>query len=170
MLERRTVTTIVEFEEKYSHGFDNTNGTDHISGYYQWIDKVHAGPGLQLRQAPAVRRHRARAGDQLHPRPDAERRPWADARQAGGVHPPRLGDQRGNYLQWAKQYDATGLEPPPPPVKTVVKAFAGVFRRPDHESTESATLAIDDGYRAKYCSFVKDAVRDANAQWRVFVG
>ena len=40
MLERRTVTTITEFEEKYSHGFDNTGGAGHISGYYQWIDKV----------------------------------------------------------------------------------------------------------------------------------
>jgi hypothetical protein len=40
VLERRSVTTISEFEEKYSHGFDNTLGAGHISGYYQWIDKV----------------------------------------------------------------------------------------------------------------------------------
>src|SRR5439155_5160540 len=40
ILERRTVTTITEFEEKYSHGFDNTTGAGHITGYYQWLDKV----------------------------------------------------------------------------------------------------------------------------------
>ena len=40
VLERRTTTTITEFEEQYSHGFDNTNGAHHISGFYQWIDKV----------------------------------------------------------------------------------------------------------------------------------
>ena len=41
VLERRTTTTITEFEEKYSHGFDNTDAAhDHISGCYQWIDKV----------------------------------------------------------------------------------------------------------------------------------
>src|SRR5437762_1851681 len=40
VLERRSTTTINEFEEKYSHGFDNTTGAGHISGYYQWIDKV----------------------------------------------------------------------------------------------------------------------------------
>ena len=40
ILERRTVTTITEFEEKYSHGFNNTRGTKHISGYYQWVDRV----------------------------------------------------------------------------------------------------------------------------------
>ena len=36
VLERRTTTTITEFEEKYSHGFDNTNGTGHVRGFYQW--------------------------------------------------------------------------------------------------------------------------------------
>src|SRR5207247_2986523 len=40
ILARRTVTTITEFEEKYSHGFDNTTGAGHITGYYQWLDKV----------------------------------------------------------------------------------------------------------------------------------
>src|SRR5262249_50221833 len=39
--EQRTTTNIVEFEEKYSHGFDNTQpGANNVSGVYQWVDKV----------------------------------------------------------------------------------------------------------------------------------
>ena len=40
VLERRSITTISEFEEKYTHGFDNTNGSGNVSGVYQWVDKV----------------------------------------------------------------------------------------------------------------------------------
>jgi hypothetical protein len=42
-------------------------------------------------------------------------------------------------------------------VKTIVKTFDCVFAQEFHESSKSDTLAIDDGYRAKYASFVKDA-------------
>jgi hypothetical protein len=170
VLERRTVTTIVEFEEKYSHGFDNTSGTHHITGYYQWIDKVL--------QAQVYNYGKRLLFDVTVPEPAtnfilAQTQSGDPGREL--VKPAEFTALASeidevSYLTWAKQYDATGLEPSPPPTRTVVKAFAGVLSAPDYESTGSETLAIDDGYRAKYCSFVKDAVQQAGAQFRVFVG
>jgi hypothetical protein len=170
VLERRSVTTITEFEEKYSHGFDNTAGAGHVSGFYQWIDKVlqaqvyNYGKRLLFDvTVPEPATNFILAQTQTNdPAQTIEKPPEFTA------VPTDLND--GTYLLWAKKYDATGLEPPPPPVKTVVKTFAGVYAQDEHESTESATLAIEDGYRAKYASFVKDAITEVPAQWRVFVG
>ena len=36
-----TLKTIEEFEEKNSHGFDNTAGPDHVIGIYQWLDRIY---------------------------------------------------------------------------------------------------------------------------------
>ncbi len=37
---RRTSSIIREFEETNRHGFDNREGTNHVTGVYRWIDKV----------------------------------------------------------------------------------------------------------------------------------
>jgi hypothetical protein len=56
----------------------------------------------------------------------------------------------GNYTWWAKQYDVTGLEPPPAPWKTFSKAFDVSNDQSPRASSKSDVIAIDDGYRAKY--------------------
>jgi len=170
VLERRTVTTIVEFEEKYSHGFDNTSGTGHISGYYQWIDKVL--------QAQVYNYGKRLLFDVTVPEPATN---FILAQTQSGdpgrdlVKPSEFTALASeldevSYLKWAKQYDTTGLEPPPQPTTTAVKTFGGTFQPPNYEGTGADTIAIADGYQAKYCSFVKDAVQQAGAQFRVFVG
>ncbi|MGV7637389.1 hypothetical protein PJI23_33750, partial [Mycobacterium kansasii] len=58
-----------------------------------------------------------------------------------------------NYTVWAHRYDVTGLEAPPPPVRTVSKAFDAVVNQSPYESSKSQDLAIDDGYVAKYALF-----------------
>jgi hypothetical protein len=171
VLERRSVTTIVEFQEKYSHGFDNTNGTAHISGFYQWIDKVmHAqiyNYGKRLLFDVTVPEPGTNFALTLTHARDVEQtleKPEPFTITASEIN-------EGNYVVWAKKYDATGLEPPPPPVKTIVKVLDGVFSQDEHESSKSDVLAIDDGYQAQHASLVKDAVTNgANPSWRVFVG
>jgi hypothetical protein len=171
ILERRTVTTITEFEEKYSHGFDNTTGAGHITGYYQWLDKVL--------QAQVYNYGKRLLFDVTVPEPATNfilaQTAATNVAQALEKPPPFTLSapeiDEANYPIWAKLYDATGLEPPPSPLRTVVKAINGVFAQDGHESSDSAVLAIDEGYRAKYVSFVKDAVvTEPDRQWRVFVG
>lgn len=39
--EKRTFKMIKEFEENNKHGFDNTKGTQHVTGVYRWVDKIY---------------------------------------------------------------------------------------------------------------------------------
>lgn len=153
VLERRSTTTISEFEEKYSHGFDNTNGSGHISGYYQWIDKVM--------QAQVYNYGKRLLFDVTVPEPGTNfiltQTKAVDQGQSLVEPVPftHSADQinEGNYRTLGARYGATGLEPPPPPVKTVTKAFDATVATGPHEISKSDTLAIDDGYRAKYALF-----------------
>jgi hypothetical protein len=170
VLERRTVTTITEFEEKYSHGFDNTNGSGHINGFYQWLDKVL--------QAQIYNYGKRLLFDVTVPEP-ATNFILAQAQPTEGEQelekPPAFTLNASeitewNYVLWAKMYDATGLEPPPAPFKTATNAIDASVTQDPHESTKSASLAIDDGYRAKYARFSYDMVYYANARWGVLIG
>ena len=38
---KRTSRILKEFEENNKHGFDNTKGTDHVTGVYRWVDKIY---------------------------------------------------------------------------------------------------------------------------------
>lgn len=38
---KRTSKILREFEENNKHGFDNREGTEHVTGVYRWIDKVY---------------------------------------------------------------------------------------------------------------------------------
>jgi hypothetical protein len=77
-----------------------------------------------------------------------------------------------NYTLWAQKYEVSGLEPAPPPVKTVSKAIDATVSQGPHESSKSEALPIDDGYRAKYALFQRAYlgwVVDGE-NWRVLIG
>ncbi|GGG23167.1 hypothetical protein GCM10011344_24880 [Dokdonia pacifica] len=38
---KRTSRILREFEETNKHGFDNTQGTEHVTGVYRWVDKIY---------------------------------------------------------------------------------------------------------------------------------
>ena len=154
VLERRTTTTIEEFEEKYLHSFTNV-GADakHISGMYQWIDKVM--------RAQVYNYGKRMLFDVTVPEPATEyiltQSGTSTAEQALIKPPPftinALQITESNYTSYAKLYDVTGLEPAPPPVKTISKGLDAAVAQDPHESTKSLELPIDDGYIAKYALF-----------------
>jgi hypothetical protein len=82
-----------------------------------------------------------------------------------------LADQitEGNYTAWAQVYNVTGLEAPPPPVKTVSKAIDAVVPADPNESSKSQDLVIDDGFSAKYALFQRDARFYEGSSWRVLL-
>jgi hypothetical protein len=170
VLERRTTTTITEFEEKYSHGFDNTNGAGHVSGFYQWIDKVL--------QAQVYNYGKRLLFDVTVPEPGTNyilAQTNANAAARPLEEPPPFTARayeitEANYLIWAKVYDATGLEPPPPPIKTVSKSIDELLSPDPHEDSKSETLAVDDGYRARYALFAYDFWHYNNARWGLLIG
>lgn len=170
VLERRTTTTLTEFEEKYSHGFDNTLGAGNISGVYQWVDKVL--------QAQVYNYGKRMLFDITVPEPAtafilAQSAPPPDGSAPVIPKPFTLTSDQvtaGNYASWAHTYDVGGLEAPPPPFKTISKALDGVFAEGDHESSKSAELVIDEGYQAKYALFQRDMSFYDNHAWRVLIG
>jgi hypothetical protein len=170
VLERRSTTTISEFEEKYRHGFDNTAGDGNISGVYQWVDKVL--------QAQVYNYGKRMLFDVTVPEPGTAFVVAQSADKAAGqeiVKPTPFtltADQitEWNYTYYGHVYDVTGLEAPPPPVKTVSKAFDAVVPEDPHESSKSQDLAIDDGYRAKYALFECGYWYYDGAAWSVMIG
>lgn len=169
VLERRTTTTLTEFEEKYSHGFDNTSGPN-ISGVYQWVDKVL--------QAQVYNYGKRMLFDITVPEPATafiltQSQPPTDGGAPVMPTPFTLTSDQvtaGNYAYWAHIYDVGGLEAPPPPFKTVAKALDGVFAEGDHESSKSAELVIDEGYQARYALFQRDMTFYDDHSWRVLIG
>jgi hypothetical protein len=170
VLERRSTTTINEFEEKYHHVFDNTAGAGHISGFYQWIDKVM--------QAQVYNYGKRLLFDVTLPEPGTNfiltqvnaKKAAQSLEQPAPFTISAKDITEGNYRAWAKTYDATGVEPPPLPVKTVSKAYDAVVTQDPHEVSKSETLAIDDGYIAKYALVQHAARAYAGASLRILVG
>ncbi|HEY7577120.1 MAG TPA: hypothetical protein VH855_05950 [Acetobacteraceae bacterium] len=170
VLERRTTTTITEFEEKYSHGFDNTQGAGHISGFYQWIDKVM--------QAQVYNYGKRMLFDVTVPEPGTNfiltQTANTDQGQNLTAPPPFTirADQttEGNYTVWAKNYDVTGLEPPPPPWQTVTKSIDGMFSQDPHEGSKSESIAVPDGYRAKWAQIPRAWITYDGAFWGLTIG
>jgi len=168
--QQQTVTTLVEFEEKYSHGFDNTAGTQHVSGVYQWVDQVleaqiyNYGKRLLFDVTvpePATTLIVEQASNQPTPQGLTEPTPFTiDASQITEI----------NYTKWAQKYDATGLEPPPPLTKTFSKPFANVQSQDPHEAAGTESITIDDGYAAQYALLQTDWIVYDGANWRVLIG
>ncbi|MBO0901167.1 hypothetical protein J1G43_14470 [Cellulomonas sp. zg-ZUI22] len=169
VLERRSTTTVTEFEEKYGHGFDNTAGSGNISGVYQWVDKVV--------QAQVYSYGKRMLFDITVPEPATAFLLTQSAPDDGTAPQPPVpftitSDQvtEAEYPVWARRYDVGGLEAPPPPVKTLSKAFAGVFAEGDHESSASGELVVDEGYEARYALFQRSMSFYDDHVWRVMVG
>ncbi|MFD4502964.1 hypothetical protein [Streptomyces sp. NPDC058457] len=144
-------TTIREFEETYSHGFDNSGtGADNISGVYQWVDKVS--------QAQLYNYGKRMLFDVVAPEPAAfyiwaQQRGRAEAVQIS--KPPALtitpGDlDEGNYLVYAQAYGATGIDPPPALHKTISQAWDVTVAADPHLFTKSGTVVVDEGYAATW--------------------
>ena len=170
VLERRTTTTLTEFEEMYSHGFDNSAGAGNISGVYQWVDKVL--------QAQVYNYGKRMLFDVTLPEPGtafivAQGTSKNEGDQLVKPAPFTLtADQisESNYTAWAARYDVTGIEAPPPPYKTVTKSFDGVMPEDPHESSKSEELAIDDGFQAKYALIQCGAWIYDNSYWPLIIG
>ena len=121
--EEQTIRTLEEFEEKNSHGFDNTNGDGNISGAYEWVNKVQE---LQI-YSFGIRL----MFNLVLPNPGAFllRTLELELASSESVSAPVPIDFTAadisltNYQELAARYDAS-VEAPPAPYKTVSQVFA----------------------------------------------
>ena len=126
--EQRTLRMQQELVEKTEHGFENREGQEHLSGVYQWVDKIY--------QAQIFNYGKRLLYEAVIPEPAAfaiEMRKRAGQPENLTLEKPpeptfEPGDLSAwNYLYYARLYDVVGaMEPPPEEVKLVPHTVKGV--------------------------------------------
>ena len=147
--EHQTLTTLREFEEKNSNGFDNTAGTGHVIGMYQWVERVYEAQvynyGIRL------------FFDVMVPEPAAFYLQVLAHQTSAGLDEPEkftatpedITDT--NYGDYVARYQATAVEPPPPETTVVSKTLKLIINEPGVANMtilEDGAIAIPEGYEA----------------------
>ena len=148
VLQRQTLKIVEQFEETNEHGFDNTNGKEHIVGIYQWVDKIY--------EAQVFNYGKRLLFDVMVPEPAAFLLDALIVHQAEGVDlvkpapftitPDQLTE--ANYYSYVSQYQATGIDPPPLEFVAVAKVFDEHGDKTDAKFSKSIELALPDDYIA----------------------
>jgi hypothetical protein len=142
----RILRTVEVFEELNKHGIDNTDGSGHVIGQYQWVDKIYEAQvfnygkrllfDLMIPEPAAFVLHAAAT-------PPSSEEPLV--KPAPFTLTPAEIDEWG-YTWYVQQYEAVGVAPPPQPYITIAKALAGEGQ--DGQGTQAAELPVKDGYQA----------------------
>ncbi len=152
VLQRTTVRTLTEVLEKNVHSLDNTTGTGHISGVYQWVNKVY--------QAQMFNYGLRMMFDFMIPEPAAFLVAAMNQAQSSALTLTKPPDftlapaqiTESNYSYWVKVCGATDVAPPPELFRTKSADFKGGGGDSKTNYNHSAQIAIDDGYRAVFGS------------------
>lgn len=151
----RIVDTVAERNE---HGIDNVQGPEHVVGIYQWLEKVYEAQifnyGLRALYDFTVPEPAAFA---IH----AMQSGFADATQVTKpidftITPAQIDES--TYHGYVRDWEATGVTPPPEPFMTVTKTFRGGPEEREKETrgmtVDSAEQPILDGYSAMAATVV----------------
>jgi hypothetical protein len=148
VLERAQLRVTNEVVEKNIHELSNTPGTGHISGVYQWVNKVY--------QAQVFNYGLRTILDFMVPEPGAfliEALRTAQANALELQKPPEfpLKPQditEDNHGYWVRIYAATDVSPPPEMYKTKSLDFHAGEGEEATDYNHSAQITIDEGYVA----------------------
>jgi hypothetical protein len=152
VLERSSLRVTNEVIEKNSHTLDNTTGGGHISGVYQWVNKVYQAQmfnyGIRMMYDFMVAEPAAfliKALQNAHANATELEKPLAFT-----LRPDQIDEW--NYHDWVKRYGATDVAPPPEIYRTKSLDFKAGGGESDANYNHSGQVAIDDGYKAVYGS------------------
>ncbi|GAA1715857.1 hypothetical protein GCM10009745_75390 [Kribbella yunnanensis] len=155
VLQRTTTRTLTETIEKNVHTLDNTTGTGHISGVYQWVNKVY--------QAQMFNYGLRMMFDFMIPEPAAFLVAAMNQAQNSALTLTKPPDftltpaqiSESNYSYWVKVCGATDVAPPPELFRTKSADFKGGGGDSKTNYNHSAQITIDDGYRAVFGSVAR---------------
>ena len=165
--EERTTKTQTEVEELSSHGFDNSNGSGHVVGIYQWLNKryknrvVNYGKRLML--------------EFMVPEPAAFYK-YAQENPVNDIDttyipakPDPIGDlnysdiNRSNYSVFAAKYNAVGIQAPPSSKICLGTSITKDYSKKQQYSVMmNKELKIPDGYQADNAEIDYSAVWSSN--------
>jgi hypothetical protein len=160
---KRSSRILREFEENNKHGFDNREGTSHVTGVYRWVDKIYTNklinygkrlvyefdvpePSKFLKDA-IIETIEGQAQSELHSTPAGivlSQEPASLPAQMTSADAIRA----YNYQMWAALYNAEVVAPPKWEIK-VAKAFSGG----EHEASQGARqfsfndFEVPEGYK-----------------------
>lgn len=148
VLTRETRRITREVEETDQHTFDNTLGTGHISGVYQWVSKLY--------EAQVFNYGPRTIYDIMIPEPAALLMEAFRSRRSAALElekPPAFEITPGqltehNYETYIALYGATDVKPPPEPFVTESYDFNTGGEDKDQEFTNSTRVKVPDGYQA----------------------
>jgi hypothetical protein len=148
ILERSSLRVTNEVIEKDEHILDNTAGGGHISGVYQWVNKVY--------QAQMFNYGLRTMFDFMIPEPAAmliQVMQSAHASETALTKPPPFTLQpdqvtESNYGYWVKVYGATDVEPPPELYQTVALDYSAGNGDDKTDYNHSGQLNVPEGYQA----------------------
>jgi hypothetical protein len=148
VLERSSLRVTNEVIEKNTHALDNVAGAGHISGVYQWVNKVY--------QAQMFNYGIRMMYDFMVPEPAAFliaslQTAHADAVElekplAFTLRPDQITET--NYHSWVQQYGATDVQPPPELYKTKSLDFKAGGGDEEGDYNHSGQMQVDEGYKA----------------------
>jgi hypothetical protein len=148
ILERSSLRVTNEVIEKNAHRLDNTGGAGHVSGVYQWVNKVY--------QAQMLNYGLRTIFDFMVPEPAAmliHVMQSAHASETALTKPPAFTLQpdqvtEANYAYWVRIYGATDVVPPPEIYLTIGHDFSAGGGDDKTNYNHSGQLTIPDGYQA----------------------
>jgi hypothetical protein len=148
VLQRTSLTVTDEVIEKNTHTLDNTGGTGHISGVYQWVNKVY--------QAQMFNYGLRTMFDFMVPEPAAfyiAAQKAAEASASSLQKPPEFtltpdDVSEANYPYWVRLYHATDVAPPPELFITKAFDFKAGGGDENTDYNHSGQITIDEGYLA----------------------
>ena len=148
VLERSSLRVTNEVIEKNGHLLDNTGGAGHISGVYQWVNKVY--------QAQMYNYGIRTMYDFMVPEPgtfliEALQSAHANAVEIEKPVPFPLRPNQiteSNYHTWVQEYGATDVTPPPEMYITKSDHFKAGGGDSKTNYNHSGQIQIDDGYKA----------------------
>ncbi|MBE8516862.1 hypothetical protein ILP97_04910 [Amycolatopsis sp. H6(2020)] len=155
LLRRTIARTTTETIEKNTHELSNVEGGEHVSGVYQWLNKVY--------EAQLYNYGLRTMFDFMVPEPAAFLIAALDRAHTSAVSLTKPPDftlipsqiTESNYGFWAKHCGATDVTPPPELYRTKSADFKAGGGDSKTNYNHSAQIALDDGYRAVYGSVGK---------------
>jgi hypothetical protein len=165
VLERASLRVTNEIIEKNLHELDNRTATGHVSGVYQWVNKVYQAQMFNYGQRTIF--------EFMVPEPAAFLIDVLNGAHASAVElekppeftllPSQVSDNvfsYGYYGRWMQLYGATDVSPPPEYYRTKSLDFSGGGSDAATNYYHSGQIAIDDGYKA-----VHGTVGCVNMMW-----
>ncbi|KAB2878661.1 hypothetical protein F9K33_12305 [bacterium] len=148
ILQSNRIIITTEVEEKNIHKIDNTGGSGHISGVYQWVEKVYEAQmfnyGMRMMfdfMIPEPGAYLVAAMEKAHASKLVIQKPVEFT-----LLPNQITET--NYNFWIHAYGAAGITPPPEEYLT--KSFnynaGGGDEKADYH--HSGIIQIDEGYQA----------------------